>query len=111
MWRKIAKDAALIKQDGRCKYCKRSLKRVLSTSDHVVPRSKNGRDDSTNIAAACRGCNCAKGSIPVRQFTRMIHGNEPPANYGVAVQAVLYRLEKRAGRAVANILAVVGQRP
>jgi 5-methylcytosine-specific restriction endonuclease McrA len=48
----------VLARDGRrCAYCGGPA----STIDHVLPRSRGGRDSWTNTVAACGGCNQRKG--------------------------------------------------
>lgn len=37
---------------------------VMMTKDHVVPRSRGGKDHLSNLVAMCVTCNVAKGSSP-----------------------------------------------
>ena len=110
-WRRLTRDEALIEQGGRCKYCKRLLRRCEATADHVRPRSNSGIDEKGNIVAACYDCNQAKRSLSAHRFFRMLKGLEPSTHYRIAVQGVIYRLEKRVSRAEQNILALVGGQP
>lgn len=51
--------ANLFRRDrGECQYC--GSKRHL-TLDHVIPRSKGGKTNWTNLVAACHRCNVNKG--------------------------------------------------
>lgn len=43
----------------RCVYC---LKRKPLTQDHVIPLSKGGHHDKSNIVPACRSCNSRKNT-------------------------------------------------
>lgn len=43
----------------RCQYCGA---RERLTIDHVMPRSRGGRDAWDNLVTACTGCNARKGS-------------------------------------------------
>ena len=43
---------------GECQYC--GSKRQL-TLDHVIPRSKGGKTNWTNLVTACNRCNVSKG--------------------------------------------------
>ena len=45
----------------KCQYCGQSFKPKDLTFDHVVPRSRGGATDFTNIVSACVPCNTHKG--------------------------------------------------
>ncbi len=51
-----------LRDDHLCMYCGRQLPGRLLTRDHLVPLSRGGADCWSNVVAACRGCNHAKGS-------------------------------------------------
>jgi len=46
---------------GRCEYCRDALLGKRAEIDHIVPRSRGGRDTLDNLALACPGCNGNKG--------------------------------------------------
>lgn len=49
----------ILRRDAhRCQYCSR---RESLTVDHVLPKSRGGKDHWTNLVAACISCNNAKG--------------------------------------------------
>jgi len=51
--------ANIFKRDGHeCKYC--GSKKQL-TIDHVIPKSKGGKSNWTNLITACHRCNVYKG--------------------------------------------------
>ena len=51
----------VFKRDGfRCQYCWRHSKDVTLEVDHVIPKSKGGSDDFSNLITACRECNSGK---------------------------------------------------
>ena len=52
----------LRRDEHKCQYCGRSAPEVVLTVDHVVPVSLGGRDDPSNLRAACRDCNSGKSS-------------------------------------------------
>ena len=53
----------LFLRDGHlCMYCGQELPDHLLTRDHLMPLSRGGADDWSNVVAACRGCNHAKGA-------------------------------------------------
>jgi len=45
----------------RCQYCGRKLSPDELTYDHVIPRSRGGRTEWTNIVTCCIECNKRKG--------------------------------------------------
>ncbi|MDX9730726.1 MAG: HNH endonuclease [Bdellovibrionales bacterium] len=50
------------RDDYRCQYCGESFSTKDLTLDHVVPASKQGRKDWTNMVTACRRCNHRKAN-------------------------------------------------
>jgi 5-methylcytosine-specific restriction endonuclease McrA len=44
--------------------------------DHVIPVSRGGSDDLSNLVAACYECNKSKLDRPYEVFMREIHGGE-----------------------------------
>jgi 5-methylcytosine-specific restriction endonuclease McrA len=53
----LTRRAVLARDAHRCVYC--SVR--ADTIDHVVPRSRGGRNEWTNVVAACARCNHRKG--------------------------------------------------
>lgn len=53
----VSRRGVLRRDDHRCVYCGRAA----STVDHVLPRSRGGRDTWENLVAACLPCNGRKG--------------------------------------------------
>ena len=58
MWRESIK----AHYNHRCVYCGSDSNLTL---DHVKPRCRGGRNDASNLVAACRSCNRSKGSSDV----------------------------------------------
>lgn len=56
--RKITRRAVFARDGWACQYCG---SRQTLTVDHVIPRSKGGSSDWTNIVASCAPCNRRKG--------------------------------------------------
>jgi 5-methylcytosine-specific restriction endonuclease McrA len=48
-----------LRDDFTCQYC--GLRTRDLTLDHVIPRSKGGRDSWENLVSACKTCNHRKG--------------------------------------------------
>lgn len=53
----------ILRRDNHtCRYCGESAPDVKLTVDHVLPVALGGKDDATNLVAACRDCNAGKSS-------------------------------------------------
>ena len=54
-WLRLSRQ--VVERDGgTCRYCGGPA----TTADHVIPKSRGGSDDPSNLVAACRSCNSAK---------------------------------------------------
>jgi 5-methylcytosine-specific restriction endonuclease McrA len=52
----LSRRALFARDDYRCQYCGG----YADSIDHIVPRSRGGRHEWENVAAACRPCNLRK---------------------------------------------------
>jgi len=66
-----ARKVLIVKHGGRCYLCGEAVELGdeasprYATLDHVIPLSKGGADNISNLALACRKCNQDKGaSLP-----------------------------------------------
>lgn len=50
----------------KCAYCGQAVK---LTVDHIIPLSRGGANDITNIALVCRICNSSKGDLTPSEWT------------------------------------------
>jgi len=53
----LTRRAVLRRDEGRCAYCSETA----DTVDHVVPKSRGGRHEWTNVVASCKRDNLFKG--------------------------------------------------
>jgi 5-methylcytosine-specific restriction endonuclease McrA len=69
----------LLRVSNQCQYCgKRPPLRELNI-DHVVPRSRGGRDTWENLVISCRDCNLRKGRrTPQESGMRLLRAPFPP---------------------------------
>lgn len=64
----------LFRRDGHtCMYCLRTLGDRHLTRDHVVPLSRGGRNEWTNVVTACRACNQRKADRLLSETTMRLH--------------------------------------
>jgi 5-methylcytosine-specific restriction endonuclease McrA len=52
-----------------CQYCTKQLPEKQLTFDHVLPISKGGKTNWTNIVTACHPCNSSKGNKIIKPIT------------------------------------------
>lgn len=60
---------------NKCFYCAKSLEEMLSdeshTIDHLIPKSKGGKNEEENLVLSCRSCNSKKGTKTLEQLKKM----------------------------------------
>jgi 5-methylcytosine-specific restriction endonuclease McrA len=59
---KPSKEAIYVRDGGRCQYTGKMLDRKNATIDHVLPKSRGGSDDWTNLALTSKELNGKKGN-------------------------------------------------
>lgn len=75
---KPSKKAILKRDHHTCQYCG-SFKNL--TVDHIIPTSKGGTDNWTNLVAACRSCNEKKGDLTPKDAGMILYTKpQPPFN-------------------------------
>lgn len=73
-----SKSVVFTRDDFACQYCGLRIGMRTGTRDHVLPRSRGGRDALSNVVTACRGCNAAKGDRTPEE-AGMVLANPPRA--------------------------------
>ena len=58
---KFSRQNLYCRDRGRCQYCGISFEQRELTYDHVLPRSKGGLTEWTNVVTCCISCNLKKG--------------------------------------------------
>jgi 5-methylcytosine-specific restriction endonuclease McrA len=59
---KFSRENIYLRDQYTCQYCGEQMPAKELTLDHVVPASKFGRKDWTNVVTACRDCNHRKAN-------------------------------------------------
>lgn len=57
---KFSRHNVLARDRYRCQYCGEKHPAAKLTLDHVIPKSRGGKTDWTNIVTACKACNFSK---------------------------------------------------
>lgn len=55
----LSRHNVMKRDNNRCQYCQRSKNLTI---DHVLPRSRGGKDTWENLVTACDDCNVRKGN-------------------------------------------------
>ena len=72
----------LFKRDRHtCAYCGKQFHRGHLSRDHILPRTRGGRDTWMNCVTACKQCNQQKGSMLVHEFRPLIYAPYAPCRY------------------------------
>jgi hypothetical protein len=58
----------LKKANGRCSLCGATKKETVLHVDHIVPRSKGGTNDESNLQVLCLKCNLGKSNKDATDF-------------------------------------------
>ncbi len=58
---KFSRQNLYYRDRGRCQYCGGTFELKNLTYDHVIPRSRGGQTEWTNIVTCCLTCNLKKG--------------------------------------------------
>ena len=62
----LSRENVFKRDEYRCVYCERTGKRNL-TLDHVIPRSKGGKDTWENLVTSCFDCNQEKADLSLEE--------------------------------------------
>jgi hypothetical protein len=63
----------VFKRDGfSCQYCGQKPPHVVLEIDHIIPKSKGGRDDMENLITACFDCNRGKSSEELSDIPKIM---------------------------------------
>lgn len=67
----LSRRAVLMRDGRRCQFS--HCERAASTVDHLVPRSRGGTHEWTNVVAACSQCNTRKGDRLLHELGWGLH--------------------------------------
>lgn len=67
----------VVKRDGSvCCYCEKDLVTESITMEHIVPDSKRGTFNTTNLTVSCYECNNSRGNKPFFDYVKNFNFNE-----------------------------------
>lgn len=75
----LTRRAVFARDGGRCAYCAGPATSI----DHVIPRSRGGRHEWSNVVSACRRCNHLKADRAISDLGWRLH-RQPQAPTGPA---------------------------
>lgn len=58
---RLSRAAVYVRDDYTCQLCGKKLPQKMLNIDHVLPKSKGGKTEWTNVVASCIKCNSLKG--------------------------------------------------
>lgn len=75
---RLSKLNIFLRDQYSCQYCGVQLTTKTATLDHIVPRSKGGTNDWTNIVTCCKECNCKKADKTLEEIGfKLLNKPEP----------------------------------
>jgi 5-methylcytosine-specific restriction endonuclease McrA len=76
---RLSRQNIFLRDHHTCQYCRKKFSEKKLTIDHVVPLSKGGRHEWTNVVTACSACNNKKGDkSPEKVNLRLLSSPEKP---------------------------------
>lgn len=51
-----------------CYFCKETIPKKKTTVEHLLPRSRGGTNEESNLAIACAPCNSDKDNMTVQEY-------------------------------------------
>jgi hypothetical protein len=96
-WIRPSKRLAIYLRDGlACGYCHATIEQgARLTLDHLVPYSKGGTNDATNLVTACGRCNSSRGNRTVQTFIVSVAAYLNRAGAAPAIAAHIKRCRAR----------------
>ena len=76
---RLSRQNIFLRDNHTCQYCYKQFSEKKLTVDHVMPLSKGGRHEWTNVVTACAKCNNHKGDKSPEQLNlRLLTRPEKP---------------------------------
>ena len=87
-WIRQDKRLAVYLRDGlACCYCGETMENgAILSLDHIVPRSRGGNHEATNVVTACKRCNESRNNRSVNAFAQVVAAY---LNHGIDADAIV----------------------
>jgi len=66
------RERVFLKYDGKCAYCGCRLNQDTFHIDHIIPKSRKGKNDFENLNPSCPTCNSCKGTFLIEDWRKSI---------------------------------------
>lgn len=94
-------ESVWLRDKGRCWICGNAVRQTDASRDHVKPKSRGGYNKAKNYRLAHRGCNSARGVLPV-WVVHEVRTTLPTVCRARLVQAALLQRRRDDGEAARN---------
>lgn len=84
-----------IRDKFRCQYCGKRFQPHLLTLDHILPQSRDGKDEAENLVAACKPCNSRKGNRTPEEARMPLLSTPSALRYGLERALLIHHAENR----------------
>jgi hypothetical protein len=85
----LSRKNILRRDEYTCQYCTSDLIESNQTLDHILPVSRGGRHEWTNLVACCKSCNAAKANrTPEEAGMRLLREPGIPSRRVLAVKLI-----------------------
>lgn len=103
-WIRQEKRLAIYLRDGcACAWCGAKVEAGTQlTLDHVVPHSKGGSNDASNLVTACKPCNDSRGARNATKFSEVVAAY---VDHGVLAHRILQHVKNCTRRDLKPFLA------
>jgi len=93
-WITQQKRLAIYLRDGAaCCWCGATVEDGVKLSlDHIVPHSKKGTNDATNLITCCKRCNDSRGARSAKRFAHIIAAY---LDHGVKAENIIASIQKK----------------
>ena len=91
----LSRKNILRRDEYSCQYCAEHLNEANQTLDHVLPVSRGGRHEWTNLVACCKGCNSKKANqTPSEAGMQLLREPHVPSRRVLAIKLVNKKITK-----------------